>query len=197
MKAARHMSLFVLSLGMLTGSLAAQDDVLRAMERQELEERFRNLQSRVEQLEASNVALQRKVGDLELLVRSLKDQVGSDRSRLATQDDLRQVVEKLQELDRKRQEDLKQIAGEIAGLGSKAPPPRRSTPERDPASTPEKGYEYVVQSGDTLSSIIGAYNAEFKKQGKKSISLQQVQNANPGLKPEVIHPGQKIFIPMP
>jgi LysM repeat protein len=41
-----------------------------------------------------------------------------------------------------------------------------------------------------------AYNAEFKKLGKKQVTQKQVLAANPGLNPNNIRVGQKIFIPV-
>jgi hypothetical protein len=56
----------------------------------------------------------------------------------------------------------------------------------------QKGYEYVIQSGDTLSSVL----AEYKKQGVK-VSVDDVHKATPGLKPTSMKVGQKVFIPAP
>jgi LysM repeat protein len=55
--------------------------------------------------------------------------------------------------------------------------------------------EYVVEAGNTLSSIISAHNAAFKEKGRKT-SLQLILDANPGLKPTTMQVGRKLFIPM-
>jgi LysM repeat protein len=60
------------------------------------------------------------------------------------------------------------------------------------SNSPEKGFEHEVKSGQTLSAIIQAY----RDQGVK-VTLKQVLDANPTLKPERMKAGQKIFIPAP
>jgi LysM repeat protein len=60
------------------------------------------------------------------------------------------------------------------------------------ATTPDKGFEYEVKKDDTLSLIVKAYRDNNIK-----ITMDQVLKANPGLKPEKMRVGQKIFIPAP
>ena len=55
-----------------------------------------------------------------------------------------------------------------------------------------KGYEYEVKAGDTLSLIVQAY----RKQGVKVTSALVIK-ANPGLNPNRLFTGKKIFIPDP
>jgi LysM repeat protein len=54
----------------------------------------------------------------------------------------------------------------------------------------ENGYEYKVAAGDTLSIIAKAY----REQGIK-VTAEQILKANPGLNPNSLKVGQKIFIP--
>jgi LysM repeat protein len=65
-------------------------------------------------------------------------------------------------------------------------------PEDTAPATEMKGYEYVVQKGDSLSAIV----AEYRKQGIK-VTMDMVLKANPGLKASAVYPGKKIFIPDP
>jgi LysM repeat protein len=117
--------------------------------------------------------------------------------------DLKKLADQVQEIDRKRQEDRELILKEIEKLGkvssspaSHKPSPIVSTPAADnpaPAATgPQKGYEYKVAAGDTLSIIAKAY----RDQGIK-VTTDQILKANPGLNPNTIKVGQKIFIPAP
>ena len=59
----------------------------------------------------------------------------------------------------------------------------------DPA-TPQTGFEYKVQAGDSLSAIIKAFRAKGVK-----TSLTQVLKANPGLNANTLYVGKTIFIP--
>ncbi len=121
--------------------------------------------------------------------------------------DLKSLAEKVQEIDKKRQADreliLKEIEqlGKVAG-GSSAPVKPKTKPVAtsttdDTATTatpttPQKGYEYVVQKGDTLPAIAKAY----REQGVK-VTTAQIIKANPNVDPNKLFVGKKIFIPDP
>ena len=61
----------------------------------------------------------------------------------------------------------------------------------DPApSVPQKGYEYVVQVGDTIGLIAKAY-----REKGVHVSSTQILKANPGLEANKLYVGKKIFIP--
>ena len=120
-------------------------------------------------------------------------------------DDLQKLANQVQEIDKKRQEDRELILKEIAKLGKAGgtpvsspvhkSPPTLSTPPAEPGLTgtgPQKGYEYKVAEHDTLSIIAKAY----RDQGIK-VTAEQILKANPGLNPNSLKVGQKIFIPAP
>jgi len=65
--------------------------------------------------------------------------------------------------------------------------PDETTPE---ATEPQKGHEYQIQAGDSLSAIIKA----FHEKGVK-VTLSQVLKANPGLNANTLYVGKTIFIP--
>jgi len=119
----------------------------------------------------------------------------------ASQADLKTLAEKIQEVDRNREHDNELVRDTLKKLGQKiaTAPPKRSlpiAPEDSPvnsSSGPQKGFEYKVQSGDTLGAIIKA----CAEQKKIKLTMKQVLEANPGLKPERMYVGQKIFIPLP
>ena len=71
-----------------------------------------------------------------------------------------------------------------------SPPKEKPAPEQ-PAGD-EKVFPYVVQSGDTLDAIVLAYREKNIK-----VTVAQILKANPGLKPERLKVGQKIYIPAP
>ena len=95
------------------------------------------------------------------------------------------------------------ILEEIENLGKsvaeslKAATPRRSEPERSSASADasKEIAEHTVEQGQTLSAIVAAYNAEYKKRGKRT-SLKLVLDANPNIKPESMSVGQKVIVPL-
>jgi len=66
------------------------------------------------------------------------------------------------------------------------------TAKSDKTNTPDKGFEYTIKPGDTISVIVQAYREQNIK-----VTTDQILKANPNLKPEKLRPGQKIFIPAP
>ncbi len=61
-----------------------------------------------------------------------------------------------------------------------------------PPATPQKGYEYKVQAGDTIAAIAKAYRAQGVK-----VTTDDILKANPKVDPTKLYVGQKIFIPDP
>lgn len=121
----------------------------------------------------------------------------------ASRDDVKKLADQLQEIDRKRKEDSEMVAKQIEGLAktvTATPPPpvhtprtttrESDTPSTDTPAVPTKGYEYVVQPGDTLGLIVKAYRDKGVK-----VTKTQIKAANPKMNPDVLIPGRKIFIP--
>jgi LysM repeat protein len=193
-----------------------------AADHEAAEERYKQMTSDIQSLLTAQEIQQKRLQALAEELRKTRDDQAHSGRNLATRDEvkeqLRELVEKIQEIDRKREADKKLILEELAKLGktlqTPAPAPRknreaeRAEPsDRDDASTKAKppkkpvqqveGYPHEVQKGEYLSLIIAAYNAQYKKDGKKTITMKQVLDANPDLKPEKIQPGMKILIPDP
>jgi len=132
----------------------------------------------------------------------LREQLAKPDACYASQQDLKYLADAILSVDQKRLSDDGQIHAELVNLGkmlTTPPPPKEVTPvaktanpasEQPPAQ--EKGYEYVIQAGDTLSAISRAYREKNIK-----VSVDQILKANPGLKPEKLRLGQKILIPAP
>ncbi|MGD0614849.1 MAG: LysM peptidoglycan-binding domain-containing protein [Verrucomicrobiota bacterium] len=184
----------------LAVTLLAAPAVLRAQDAA-VEERLNKLTAQIQDLVDAKDAQNKRIEELAKELRELQDQQGKPNASYASQEDLKQLADKLQEIDRKRQEDndliLKRIEGLGKTLGSSARPavaPRPATPPADAGtSTPsDKGYEYVIQSGDTLSIIVKAYAEKNIK-----VTVDQIVAANPGLNPKRLRVGQKVFIPAP
>lgn len=118
----------------------------------------------------------------------------------ASREDLKNLAEKVQEIDKKRRDDRELIIKQIENLGkiTAGAPVRNRTPtptpkNSDDTTTPpvaQVGHYYVVQPGDSLGAIRKAY----RDQGVK-VTTAQLIAANPKMNPEVLIAGQKIFIP--
>ena len=163
------------------------------------EERLNKLSGQVEDLQAANVKLQKQCEELARRLQELREAQTGTAGSYASQEDLKRLAEKVQEMDRKREADKDLILKEIEKLGkaaiAPAPPPRnRKPPVEDPPPAPgsDKGFEYFIKDGDKLSLIAQAY----REKGIK-ITVDQILKANPGLNPNKLKVGQKIFIPAP
>jgi LysM repeat protein/outer membrane murein-binding lipoprotein Lpp len=169
----------------------------------EVQERLQRLEGLVEDLLASQAALQKNLAGLRDELQAVREEnrrVG-DRlgERFASAEDLRKLAEALREVDRKREEDKRLILEEIKKLAqAPAPPPARETarsasrekPTAPPV--PQKGYTYKIKPGDTLSAIAQAYTQSGVK-----VSVDDILRANPDLKPNRLPVDREIFIPDP
>jgi LysM repeat protein len=169
-------------------------------------EKIERLTRDIDSLLAANADLQRKIGQLNEELARVREEQSKSANDLAVQglrEDLRKLAEKIQEVDRKRIDDKDVVVSELgkiekvlkAGIGSASSRPP-SRPVEAPAYT-GKTFSYKVQPGDTLSGILDDLNRQFKEKGGKRISLQQVLDANPGLKPERMKVGEEIQLPHP
>jgi LysM repeat protein len=184
-----------------------------AAARQEAADNYRRINARVDDLFAAVESMQKRFNALQDDVRKLSEEVSraSDRTKdSATQETLKQLAKAIEEVDRKRVSDrdrlLDAFAGlekNIASLGTAKPnasPPKPAKPRAHspknggaaPPAIPEKGYEYTVLEGDTLSKIVAALNKQDVK-----VTLKQIQEANPSINWSRLQIGQKIFIPAP
>jgi len=181
-----------LTLATLTPKVGAQDAAT--------EERLNKLNGLVQDLVEDKANMKKHLEVMAKEIQSLREQSSSATS-TASAEDLKRLAEKVQEIDRKREADKELILKEIEKLG-KSISASRSHPPTAPAgnksessgsSTPaDKGYEYVVQSGDTLSAIVTAYREKDVK-----VTVEDILKANPGLKATSLSVGKKIFIPAP
>ena len=166
------------------------------------EERLNKLNGLVQDLLEDKAHQRKQIESLSREIQSLREQVSKPTGNYATQDDLRTLARKVQEIDQKRVEDYERIVKKIEKLGetlASPPPGKKTKPKPEPVdnpgaggATPEKGFEHTVASGDTLSTIAQAY----KEKGIK-VTVDQILKVNPGLVPEKMKVGQKIFIPAP
>ena len=189
-------------------------------------ESFKRLESDVSALTESRDSLLRQMQELREAIVQLRTENGRLRGEIAlagkdnaSREELKKIVEQIQEVDRKRVGDGKLVRDkleEIAKLASRPvvvppmedpkPPRNRSEssgsrksqpepqakPEDDGPELPSEFYEHVVAEGETLGAIISAYNKD------KGLKVRQVHvlKANPKLKdPRRIYVGMKLRIP--
>lgn len=161
------------------------------------------LSGQIQDLLAAQEQQTKKLDALSKELSTLRDKVNAPQvSDSASREDLKNLAEKVQEIDKKRAADRQLILKEIEKLGKVAaggstathrPAPKAEEDPGDTApATPQKGYYYTVQSGDTLAAIAKAYG----EQGVK-VSVSQLLKANPGLDASKLYVGKKIFIPDP
>ncbi len=172
------------------------------------EERLKQLSGRIEDLIAGQEAQRKQISNLARELESLRESQSKPNNSYASQDDLKRLAKAIEEVDRKRIDDYEKIGLTLEKikktLETPVKPPKTSSNQsgdRSPsdhssgsnkADRPEKGFEYTVQSGDTLSAIIAAY----KDKGIK-VTEKQIRDVNPNLVPEKMKVGQKIWIPAP
>jgi len=187
--------LFIL---VFTASLArAQDDATQ--------QQIDKLSGQVQDLLDAQAAQGKRIDALEKQIGDLGDKLNQPGgNNFASADDLKNLAAQVQEIDKKRQDDNQKILDALDKLGGKSgsistghkPPTVLTTTSTDNSTAtpgaPQKGYEYKIASGDTLSAIAKAYRAQGVK-----VTAEQIQNANPGLNPKNLIVGKTIFIPQP
>jgi len=176
--------------------------VLRAQDAA-TEERLNKLAGRIDDLVAGQEAIGKRIEALGREVENLRSSMDKPAGNYAGQEDLKRLAEAVKEIDRKRLEDYDKIRAELLKFQKNlttSTPSVRKAPSPGPTdntagdkpAVPDKVFEYIVKKGDTLSIIVQAYRDNNIK-----VSTEQILKANPGLKPEKLRVGQKIFIPVP
>lgn len=178
--------------------------------REELEANSRRLNTKIEQLEETLQAQQKNYRRLVDEIHSLQQQVETLKNRnesAATRESIKELAEKIEEVDKKRLADNKLIAerveaiakGITKSLSKPAPAPESSRPEKPDKGTspngsapPEKAYAYKIKDGDTLVRIVNDLKAQNYK-----VTQKQIMDVNPGVNWGKLKIGQTIYIPPP
>ncbi len=189
-------------LTFLLAGLVASISTLRAQDAgaaadPAVQESYQKLTGRVQDL-SETVELQRKRIDvLEAEIKTLREEQGKPNTNVADRDELRQLAEKVKEIDEKRAADKDVILKEISKLGKTPTANSSPKPKVDPkaatgADGNYEGFEYVMKDGDTLSKVVAAY----REKGVKVTVAQVLKHPlNAKLDANKIQVGQKIFIP--
>jgi LysM repeat protein len=165
------------------------------------QERLDKLTGQIENLTEANEALRKQIRELSRELETLREQSSKPNTSYARHEDLSRLAKNIEEVDRKRIEDAEKVRTELLKLRKafempiSQPKKSSTTAPKDTATSstiPDKGFEYVVKSGDTLDAIVQAYRDKNVK-----VTVAQVLKANPGLKPDRLKVGQKVFIPAP
>ena len=185
----RKISLWLFIL-VFTASFAHAQDA--AMQQQ-----VDQLNGKIQDLLEAQAAQTKRLDALEKEIGELRDKVSQPAAvnDSASTEDLKKLAAQVQEIDRKRVADNEQIIKVISKLGStvrRTPPTAPISNDTPPLApgTKQKGYDYEIHSGDTVSGIAKAYRAQGVK-----VTSEQILAANPGLNPSSLIVGKKIFIP--
>jgi nucleoid-associated protein YgaU len=177
--------------------------VLRAQDAA-TEERLNKLAGRIDNLADAQEVMKKQLEDLAKDIQALREQSAKPSASYARPEDLNHLAEAVKEVDRKRLDDAEKTHAELLKLRKLLEAPMSSTKKgastrspKDTSASPgpatsEKNFEYVIKPGDTLDAIVQAY-----KEKNIKVTVSQIVNANPGLKPERLRVGQKIYIPAP
>jgi LysM repeat protein len=210
----RILSLSVI-LFALVFSVHAQNSAAALADKQDAEEHYKRMAADVESLQAANAGLQHKISALEERMSKFMEDQAKANNNSGVRDDIKVLKEKIQDVDKKREQDKEFITEKLQATTSeiermlkknlsqatiKASPPRDATAKdketKDPAASTD-GLSYTIKDGDTLSAIVVAYNREFQAKGMKKISMKKVQEANPNVDWNRLKVEQKIVIPSP
>lgn len=173
-------------------------------------EEIRRLSGQIEDLRAALEAQRRRTERLEQEVEKLRADLRQVNDRndaklveFATRDALKSLASAIEEVDRKRIADVNLIKAQVEEAISKlrqgleVVKPDGPTIAPPPPPFEGKVYPHTVAKGEYLSTILDAYNAEFKKRGKGRVTLEDVKRANPTININRIYVGQEILIPDP
>jgi phage tail protein X len=194
--------LFVLAFVASTAGVARAEDTATQQQIDKLSGQIQDL------LDAQSLQ-DKRISALEKKINDLQDKLNHPAAAAATAstDDLKKLATQMQELAKKQQSDNDLILKELEKLGrggSGSTTSRHSSGNSETTSSssttnltttangPQKGYYYEVKGGDTPSAIAKAYRAQGIK-----VTTEQILAANPGLDPNKLIVGKKIFIPDP
>jgi LysM repeat protein len=161
------------------------------------------LSGQIQDLIDAQGVLAKRMDAMEKEISDLRDKVNQPAvNNSASVDDLKKLSAQVQEIDKKRQADNDQIMKTLEKLAKVSGGSNRGHKDNPGLTTadtpatgaggPQKGYDYTIAAGDTLSAVARAYRAQGVK-----VTTEQIMAANPGLDPKSLIVGKKIFIPDP
>lgn len=178
-------------------------------------EEFKRLAGEVADLREANVALQRRMAQLESKTEALENALREANERavanfgtVATREDLTKMGEMMRDLDQKREADRKLILDQLEklslglNLSTEVSRSGKKGESKSASAAPAKPFEgnvlkYRVQSGDMLEKVLRTFNQQLKEDGRPRVTFEQVLAANPGLNPNNLLAGKEILLPVP
>lgn len=131
----------------------------------------------VDRMDTAVEEMKARIASLEKLLEDVKQQSNSLKESLAST---------AAKAEKEKQSLLEEVAKMLAEMKGKEKPPAPPTKAVD-----QEGYEHTVAKGDTLSSIVQAYNKEY---GLK-LTVEILRKANQLSKDAALKVGQKLVIP--
>lgn len=130
----------------------------------------------VDRMDAAVEEMKSRIAVLEKLLEDVKQQSNSLKESLANT---------TAKAEKEKQSLLEEVAKMLAEMKGKEKPPAPAKPAE------REGYEHTVAKGDTLSSIVQAYN----KQYGLSLTVAALRKANQLPKDAQLKVGQKLLVP--
>ena len=184
-------------------------------EKQALDEKLSRLTSTMEGLVNDQLNLLKQIQSQAAEIRELRAEVArlkadQELQRKAaesavTQAEFKSLVAQINQSESKRKKDQELILDSIEDIGkariaaaqsaqssSNNPSGSKSVKPDPQPSTSSVGYEYEVQPGDNISSIVASY-----RESGVPVTVNMVLRANPSVVPERLQVGTKLFIPDP
>jgi peptidoglycan hydrolase CwlO-like protein len=184
-------------------------------EKQALDEKLSRLTSTMEGLVNDQLNLLKQIQSQAAEIRELRAEVArlkadQELQRKAaesavTQAEFKSLVAQINQSESKRKKDQELILDSIEDIGkariaaaqaaqsssNNSSGSKNVKPDPQPA-TSSVGYEYEVQPGDNISSIVASY-----RESGVPVTVNMVLRANPSVVPERLQVGTKLFIPDP
>ena len=170
-------------------------------------EQFRRLRGEIEEIKGAHALQQEQTEKLKTKIKNLTEKNIELTRRLSgkftTAEDLKALQVALKKLDANRIKDRDELTTAIGKLGKlieKVANQKSTEPVEPTHRTVAQDFKYnehKVETGQFLSTIIVAFNREYKKVGQGSVTQSHVLKANPGLDPNKLRVGQTIKIPLP
>jgi len=204
--------LMMICCGAMAQNTEAARRAAAIAEKQALNEKLSRLTSTMEGLVNDQINLLNQIQSQAAEIRELRAEVArlkadQELQRKAaesavTQAEFKSLVAQINQSESKRKKDQELILDSIEDIGkariaaaqssSNNPSGSKSVKPDPQPSTSSVGYEYEVQPGDNISSIVSSY-----RESGVPVTVNMVLKANPSVVPERLQVGTKLFIPDP